>query len=188
MEIIAIECYLPSVFRIAAMNAFLLLLFTPSFLGLALTIPTPASAAPTGPVADLPRPALQVRATAYTHTEADHRRFGRLSAAGHRLRSGNPYHSAAADWSFLPLGTVFRIKGIDRLYMIDDYGSALVGTTTVDLYKTSKRDMNRWGARQVSIEILRFGSLEASLEILSGRTHYAHCATMHGAIVDRLRG
>ena len=47
--------------------------------------------------------------------------------------------SAAADWSRFPLGTRFQIVGTQDRYVIDDYGGALVGTNTIDLYKTSRR-------------------------------------------------
>jgi len=33
----------------------------------------------------------------------------------------------------------------------------LVGTDTIDLYVTSRRMMNRWGARKVGIEVLEKG-------------------------------
>src|SRR5678816_4659156 len=74
----------------------------------------------------------KVRTTAYTHTEAG----GRRNAVGTRL-SGKNVKSAAADWSRWPLGTKFRIVGTDEVFQIDDYGSAPVGTGTIDLYKSN---------------------------------------------------
>ena len=44
--------------------------------------------------------------------------------------------------------------------MIDDYGGALVGTNTIDLYKTSRAAMRRWGVRHVDIDIIEWGSKE----------------------------
>ena len=44
--------------------------------------------------------------------------------------------------------------------MIDDYGTALVGTNTIDLYKPTKLQMKRWGVRNVDIDILEWGSEE----------------------------
>ena len=58
--------------------------------------------------------------------------------------------------------------------MIDDYGGALVGTNTIDLYKTSRADMKRWGVRHVDIDILQWGSSEQSLKVLR-RPRQKHC-------------
>ncbi|MFN2507346.1 MAG: 3D domain-containing protein [Chthoniobacterales bacterium] len=77
--------------------------------------------------------------------------------------------SAASDWSRFPLGTRFRVVGTGEEYVIDDYGGALVGTNTIDLYKPSKGTMRRWGVRHVDIEILRWGSDEESLKMLRPR-------------------
>src|SRR5687767_7922594 len=94
-----------------------------------------------------------VRTTAYTHSESDHRQHGRRSALGTRLQAG-PIKSAAADWSRWPAGTTFRIVETGELYHVDDYGWALAGTNTIDLYKPSRAAMNRWGVRRVTIENL----------------------------------
>jgi hypothetical protein len=77
--------------------------------------------------------------------------------------------SAASDWSRFPLGTRFQIVGTSERYMIDDYGGALVGTNTIDLYKTSRAAMRRWGVRRVDIDILEWGSKERSLKVLTPR-------------------
>ena len=119
-----------------------------------------------------------VRTTAYTHTEADHLIYGRKNAAGTTLRYSDKVRSAAADWSIYPVGTTFRIKGLPHLYVVDDYGSALVGTGTVDLYKPSHEVMNAWGRRNVEITIVRWGSQARSAEILKDRVHHAHCREM----------
>ena len=66
--------------------------------------------------------------------------------------------SAAADWSRWPLGTKFRIVGTDEVFQIDDYGSALIGTGTIDLYKTNRLAMRKWGVRSVDIDVLEWGS------------------------------
>lgn len=129
---------------------------------------------------------LEVRATAYTHTESDHLAYGKLSAYGNVLRSGERYNSAAADWSFLPIGTVFRIRGHGPTYfVVDDYGSALTGKGVVDLYFETTEEMNRWGARKVEIEILRVGDYRASYRILLDRIRYRHCYQMAKRIYDR---
>jgi hypothetical protein len=77
--------------------------------------------------------------------------------------------SAASDWSRFPLGTRFQIVGTSDRYVIDDYGGALVGTNTIDLYKTSRAAMRRWGVRRVDIDILEWGSKEQSLKVLAPR-------------------
>lgn len=105
-----------------------------------------------------------VRTTAYTHTE----RGGRHNAIGKSLSSSN-HMSAAADWSRFPLGTRFQIVGTQDRYIIDDYGGALVGTNTIDLYKTSRREMRLWGVRRVDIDILEWGSKQQSLKVLAPR-------------------
>src|SRR4051794_20395805 len=75
----------------------------------------------------------KVRTTAYTRGE----RGGKHNAVGSSL-AGRRVMSAASDWSRFPLGTHFRIVGTKDEYMIDDYGLALVGTNTIDLYKPSR--------------------------------------------------
>lgn len=106
----------------------------------------------------------KVRATAYTDNEGS----GSNNAIGKRL-VGAGIKSAASDWSRFPLGTRFRIAGTEDEYIIDDYGGALVGTNTIDLYKPSRLAMNRWGVRHVNIEIVKWGSEEESLRVLRPR-------------------
>ena len=105
-----------------------------------------------------------IRTTAYTHTE----RGGRRNAIGKSL-SGQNQMSAAADWSRFPLGTRFQVVGTQDRYVIDDYGGALIGTNTIDLYMTSRRAMRLWGVRRVDIDILEWGSKQESLRILAPR-------------------
>jgi len=109
----------------------------------------------------------KVRTTAYTHCE----RGGRRNALGTSL-SGRQVMSAASDWSRFPLGTRFRIVDTKEEYIIDDYGTALVGANTIDLYKKTRLEMKRWGVRQVDIDILEWGSNEQSLKVLSPRTKH----------------
>ena len=128
------------------------------------------------------RKPVTVRTTAYTHTESDHLVYGRQTAIGTTLQAGR-VNSAAADWSFMPVGTKFRIVGDKTLYEVDDYGSALVGTETVDIYRPSRSSMNTWGVRHVDIRIVERGSVEKSIEVLKDRTAYRHCREM----LERLR-
>ena len=125
-----------------------------------------------------------VRTTAYTHSESDHIKYGRKTAVGSQLKRSTSYTSAAADWSRFPVGTTFRMKGSRTNYVIDDYGSALVGTDTIDIYHTSKSAMNRWGVRHVDIEITKWGDYKKSRQILSQRTNYKHCRQMYAAIPE----
>ncbi|MEY2501293.1 MAG: hypothetical protein QOI07_1627 [Verrucomicrobiota bacterium] len=105
-----------------------------------------------------------VRTTAYTHSE----KGGRRNAIGVRL-SGSSVMSAASDWSRFPLGTRFQIVGTADRYVIDDYGGALIGTNTIDLYKTSRSAMRQWGVRHVDIDVIEWGSKEQSLKVLNPR-------------------
>jgi 3D (Asp-Asp-Asp) domain-containing protein len=109
-----------------------------------------------------------VRTTAYTHDESDHIEYGARSAVGTPLKHGQ-VRSAAADWSIYPMGTVFQIQGDPSLYIVDDYGSALVGTQTIDLYKPTSSAMNGWGTRRVTIQVIKWGSFARSLAILKPR-------------------
>ncbi len=109
-----------------------------------------------------------VKTTAYTHTESDHIVYGAKSAVGNTLKYGN-VRSAAADWSVYPVGTSFKIEGQPYTYEVDDYGSALVGTKTIDLYTPTKSSMNDWGARKVNIQVLHWGSFVDSLAIMKPR-------------------
>ncbi len=127
---------------------------------------TPTPAVPPGIVIQ------GVRTTAYTHTEGDHLEYGARTAAGTKLLHGQ-IRSAAADWSVYPVGTVFQIQGDSSLYIVDDYGSALVGTRTIDLYKPTTSSMNQWGTRKVNIRILKWGSFVRSLAILKPRAYKA---------------
>src|SRR4029077_21181150 len=118
-----------------------------------------------------------VRTTAYTRTESG----GRHNALGARLSSRHVM-SAASDWSVFPLGTRFRIVNTKEEYIIDDYGTALIGTTTIDLYKPTKLEMKRWGARNVDIDIVKWGSTEESLRVLGPRAKHSTVRQMIGAL------
>jgi len=117
---------------------------------------------------------LTVRTTAYTHTEAG----GVNNAIGTRLRFGGDVYSAASDWSWLPLGTRFRVVDNGRVYVIEDYGSALVGRKTIDLYKPNMASVRAWGVRNIDIEILEWGSKAMSLKLLKPRATRGYIRTM----------
>jgi 3D (Asp-Asp-Asp) domain-containing protein len=197
-----------------------------------------------------------VRTTAYTHTEADHTRYGARNALGGELRPAGPAFrsaenvrqaraistdnddvdvinissgdaklekfsmdkpkkgtrvtttvvttrttksttttrgpkravavskspprigSAAADWSRWPIGTTFRLLSTGQMYRVEDYGWALSGRNTIDLYMANQRDMNTWGARQEPIQILHWGDSQQSLQFLRAHQDYKHIKRM----------
>jgi 3D (Asp-Asp-Asp) domain-containing protein len=129
-----------------------------------------------------------VHTTAYCHLENEPGAEGNLNCLGTPLRYDDKKRSAAADWSRYPVGTQFRIAGEPHLYEIDDYGSGLVGTDTIDLYKPSLEMMDQWGVRQVTIDIVRKGSFVRSAEIMASRTHYPHVAEMYRCVLPLLSG
>ncbi|MDR3403158.1 MAG: 3D domain-containing protein [Chthoniobacter sp.] len=127
----------------------------------------------------------RVRTTAYTDTESDHVQYSNHNALGGTLQCG-AIHSAAADWSRWPAGTIFRIRETGELYRVDDYGWALSGTNTIDLYKPSRATMNAWGVRGVTIENLQWGDPRQSLAVLRQRSHYRHVQRMIQELEDRM--
>jgi 3D (Asp-Asp-Asp) domain-containing protein len=126
-----------------------------------------------------------VRTTAYTHTEDDHIQYSNRNALGGTLKTGR-INSAAADWSRWPAGTIFRIQETGEIYQVDDYGWALSGTNTIDLYKPSRSAMNAWGVRKVTIENLQWGDPHRSLAILKQRTKYRHIRRMADEMEERM--
>lgn len=135
---------------------------------------------PARAISKTPSRYMYVRTTAYHHTEPG----GRVTAIGGYLK---PVHSAAADWSWLPAGTRFRIVGTGEDYTVEDYGSALVGRYTIDLYKRTRAEMNRWGVRYVQIEILQLGSYPVSLAVLIPRQKYPHVRAMVVGLKKKVR-
>jgi 3D (Asp-Asp-Asp) domain-containing protein len=86
--------------------------------------------------------------------------------------------SAAADWSRWPAGTVFRLISTGQVYRVDDYGWALAGRNTIDLYMPSRGAMNSWGAREENIQILQWGDPNESLRLLQAHQGYRHIRRM----------
>jgi 3D (Asp-Asp-Asp) domain-containing protein len=86
--------------------------------------------------------------------------------------------SAAADWSRWPMGTTFRLLSTGQIYRVEDYGWALSGRNTIDLYMASPRDMNVWGAREEPIQVLRWGDPQQSLDFLRAHQDYKHIRRM----------
>jgi 3D (Asp-Asp-Asp) domain-containing protein len=118
---------------------------------------------------------LTVRTTAYTQTEAG----GVKNAIDGRLHfGGGGEYSAASDWSWLPLGTRFKLVSTGHEYVIEDYGSALVGKQTIDLFFPDRRRVRGWGVRNEQIEIIEWGSEAMSLKLLAPRCKNCHVAVM----------
>ena len=88
------------------------------------------------------------------------------------------YGSAAADWSRWPAGTIFRLLSTGQIYCVDDYGWALAGRNTLDLYMATPNEMNAWGARSEPIQILRWGDPQESLRFLQSHQGYRHIRRM----------
>jgi len=92
---------------------------------------------------------------------------------------GNPkIGSAAADWSRWPMGTTFRLLSTGQIYRVDDYGWALAGRNTIDLYMATQAEMNAWGAREEPIQILKWGESKESLRFLERHQDYKHIRRM----------
>lgn len=119
----------------------------------------------------------KVRMTAYTHSEKDHKRYGRKTALGTTLQTGS-INSVAADWARWPAKTRFRIRETGQICEVDDYGWALAGTNTIDLYRPSRKAMNQWGTRRVTIEILHWGDPWYSYKRLTPARKHKHVKRM----------
>lgn len=126
-----------------------------------------------------------IRTTAYTHGESDHLKYGRKTAIGTNLKAKK---TIAADLSVFPIGT--QIKIADVIYVVEDYGSALVKPEnvipTVDVYQPSKSQMRDWGTRFFEVEIIEWGSFEKSAKLLKDRLRYSHCRVMYSRIQKKL--
>ena len=140
-----------------------------------------ACASSTGAVSKTsPGTRMRVRTTAYHHSEPG----GRANGIGGKLSAA---HSAASDWSWLPVGTRFRIVQTGEDYLIEDYGSALVGKKTIDIYKPTRKAMNAWGVRFVEIEIIEWGSAAVSLRVLEPRAKYGYIRRMVAGLREQVR-
>jgi 3D (Asp-Asp-Asp) domain-containing protein len=147
------------------------------------TVPKPSSAVTASRPAK-PGQRLIVRTTAYTQTEPG----GWANGIGGRLRYSMRDSSAASDWSWLPVGTRFRMCCTGRTYIIEDYGTALIGRRTIDLFYPSRGLMRQWGCRNVEIEILEWGSARRSLEVLADRRRHPQVRAMVASLTEQARG
>jgi 3D (Asp-Asp-Asp) domain-containing protein len=127
---------------------------------------------------------VPVTATAYSSGAKCNGAWAQRNAIGGRLQSGQ-VNSAAADWSRFPVGTKFRVVETGKVYVVDDYGSAMVGKDKVDLFHTNYRDVYRWGVRQVNLEIIEWGCPDKSLTILKPRVRAPHVRRMVQALQSK---
>src|SRR5207245_6270984 len=97
------------------------------------------------------------------------RRVTRAIAA---TRRPPPIGSAAADWSRWPMGTTFRLLSTGQIYRVEDYGWALSGRNTIDLYMVKQRNMNTWAESQEPIKILRWGEPQTRLQFQQSQPDY----------------
>ncbi len=86
--------------------------------------------------------------------------------------------SAAADWSRWPMGTTFRLLSTGQMYRVEDYGWALSGRNTIDLYMANRNEMNQWGAREEPIQVLHWGDPQESLRLLAPHQEHKHIKRM----------
>lgn len=128
---------------------------------------------------------VTVTATAYSYGVACNGSWPKRNAVGGSLKSGE-VNSAAADWSKFPVGTKFRVVETGKVYLVDDYGSAMVGKNKVDLYMPNYSQVDRWGVRSVTLEIIEWGSPEKSLEILKPRARMGYIRRMVASLETKL--
>jgi 3D (Asp-Asp-Asp) domain-containing protein len=130
---------------------------------------------------DEPKPTVRkaTRATTRTTTKTRTVKVVRGKRVVVKARAQPPkIGSAAADWSRWPMGTTFRLLSTGQIYRVEDYGWALAGRNTIDLYMATQAEMNAWGAREEPIQILKWGDSEESLRFLQRHQDYKHIRRM----------
>jgi 3D (Asp-Asp-Asp) domain-containing protein len=128
---------------------------------------------------------VKIRTTSYTSKEKDHLKYKKLSATGQRLKEG----TCATSWDQFPVGTKIKIE--NKVYTVDDYGSAMVfskrETPTIDIYKSTRKEMNKWGVKEFeNAEIVQVGDYQRSLDILKDRLKYPQCREMYNRILKKI--
>jgi len=130
---------------------------------------------------------VQVRRASYSPQLQPFSLSERTTTTTIRTRRGRPTPSAptrlvpgsaAADWSRWPAGTVFRLLSTGQVYRVEDYGWALAGRNTIDLYMANQREMNSWGARRETIQVMQWGDSQESLQFLRSHQNYKHIKRM----------
>lgn len=93
---------------------------------------------------------MQVKATAYTPNETG----GWTTASGSTARRNvNGVSTIAVDPRVIPLGTKVYVEGYGYA-VAEDTGGAIKGNI-IDVFFSSNNDMSNWGARNVSVYILK---------------------------------
>jgi 3D (Asp-Asp-Asp) domain-containing protein len=129
-------------------------------------------------LSDVPLQPFSMSETTTVRTDGALKRTTRTSVTRYAVQSPTTYGSAAADWSRWPAGTVLRLVSTGQTYRVDDYGWALAGRNTIDLYMATPNEMNAWGARSEPIQILRWGDPQESLRFLQSHQGYRHIRRM----------
>jgi len=127
---------------------------------------------------DKPKKATRVATTTVTTTRVTKTTSKGSKRAVAASKQPPRIGSAAADWSRWPVGTTFRLLSTGQVYRVEDYGWALSGRNTIDLYMANQHDMNAWGARQEPIQILHWGDPQQSLHILQTHQDHKHIKRM----------
>ncbi len=164
------------------------------FLLIAVFILLPSASSITSPLGagvgsleKAPQPqTVPVKASAYSSGVQCNGAWPARNAIGGRLKAG-AVNSAAADWSRFPVGTKFRVKETGKVYQVDDYGSAMVGKDKVDLFMADYGQVDRWGLRDVNLEIVEWGSHEKSLKILKPRAKAGYVRRMVEQLEAKLK-
>lgn len=106
----------------------------------------------------------------YTYYSAD---YGAKNAMGNLLKDGKPYYSAASDWSWLPVDTIFEVNG--KQYIIDDTEGKLIGSKILALYvpNASRQEMAKTGYTYGNIKILQWGSYDKSYRIIKALQNHS---------------
>ena len=127
---------------------------------------------------DKPKKATRVTTTTVTTTRATKTTTKGAKRAVAVSKGPPRIGSAAADWSRWPMGTTFRLLSTGQMYRVEDYGWALSGRNTIDLYMANQHDMNNWGARQEPIQVLHWGDPQQSLQVLHAHQEHKHIKRM----------
>jgi hypothetical protein len=86
----------------------------------------------------------------------------------------------------MPVGTRFRLVSTGREYVVEDFGSALVGRETIDLFFPTFASMHEWGTRSVEIDILEWGSFPISKMLLDRRLDVSYVRRMAEGVNRKL--
>lgn len=122
----------------------------------------------------------EITTVAYSHNQPLYLKGLRRGALGTYLRNSVEYTSAAADWSFLPLGTVFTIDDFGGTrFVVDDHGADISGKRAVKIYFDTVEKKKEWGMRRVTISIIRMGDEKVSYaKLREAAVEKPHCYQM----------